>query len=349
MMGNSKDIDWQNRFKSLPEIPIHKKWLENSAITREHQIVYKLVNNIWINEEESQILLELMNFYSVLYEQLSLLDYSSFSKQDLINFQNYILYAFNYIATMTNDFTIDRVYRLIVNEDVTNQNKRIKNLKSLKYPDIEIVKKIGKFNRSNTPNTNIFYSAENIDTALKERRPEKGKLISVGVWASTHQKTFSSYVIFHNEDLIKANYEANKAMREFYKKFKNSSPLLLEYMANYYKLLGREYSKKVTHHYEYIISALFSERLMMKETKLNINHDCIIYPSVGNNHLTSNIAIRPSVLNTHFHLEKVIEFEIEEEYYDKEYFFSDPEAITLAKIKNLVTSKNINKKGEIEW
>jgi flagellar biosynthesis/type III secretory pathway ATPase len=68
------------------------------------------------------------------------------------------------------------------------KNERLNNISFLKYPPIDIVKSINKYNRANTPNTTVLYTTENIDSALKEIKPPINKLITVGLWKPKEQK-----------------------------------------------------------------------------------------------------------------------------------------------------------------
>ena len=93
-----------------------------------------------------------------------------------------------------------------------------------------------------------------------------------------------------------------------------------------------------------------SERVLSVRNDPNksFNFDCIIYPSVGNNFVTDNFAIHPDTIDKKFRLYKIIEFEIEETYYEKEYKINHPEIITLAKVKNVSYAKKIIGK-QIVW
>jgi hypothetical protein len=339
--------NWQLKFKSLPEIPESKQWQNGLNSTIEQTILIKLLQGVLLNESECYILLELTNFYSELDENLKNLNYKEFTTSDITNFKNYILYAFNYIAIITNDFKVLATYRLVVNESVLKKDQRITNVACLKNPNLNIVKEIGKFNRGNTTETTMFYSAENIDTALKEIRPPLNKLITVGIWTQKHGSSVNSYPIFDSSNVQERNEGAKKANFNTEKQFANKPPLLAEFMRRYFKLLAREYSKSVTHHYEYIISALFTEQLLKNKNALNDSYDFIVYPSVGNNHVTDNIVMPPEILSEKFKLVKVIEFVIEEANYDKEVSFD--QRITLAKVKNLITTTDVRDNGDIVW
>ncbi len=346
--------NWQLNFRTLPEIPIYKRWDNKNPENRytpEQEISYKLLSGIQISEEEKQAFTELSNFYYTLNVELKKLEYSSFTPTDFENFKNYILYAFNYQAVVNNSLTIFHTYRLVVNEFASNKNERIHNIKYLKHPDLELVKKINKYNRANTPNSNIFYSTDCMDSALKEIRPPINKLITFGIWKpKTTKNTFISYPISHIDEAYDVNDGVAKSTRVFEDKLKNNE-LLQNYMRFYLQLLGREYSKPVNHHYEYLISAFFSERIfdLRKIASPEWRYDCIIYPSVGNKYKTDNIALFPDVIENEFKLERVVEMEIEESFYDNDYELNYPNQITLAKTKNINTTTNIDEKGNIFW
>jgi len=346
--------NWQTNFRDLPTIPEHKRWTGNGNLTVEQIISFKLLSKQTITNEEEAIFKSLATFYSELNNKLKTLDYASFVDNDFDNFKNYIFYAFNYIALIANNLTIFQTYRLVVNEWVTNKNEPITNINYLKHPSLDIVKQINKFNRANTPNFNVFYSAENIDTALKETKPPLNKLVTVGVWKPKNPKRqFISYPISHSEVAEQVNEGVAKATKAFEDHGNFNSSLFLNYMRYYFQVLGQEFTKQVNHHFEYYISSLFSERILTDHKEQNggesFNYDCIIYPSVGNGFKTNNVAIRPTVLDNDFYLEKVIEFEIEEAFYDKSYVLSHPENITLAKIKNGRVTNKIDQDGNIKW
>lgn len=344
--------NWQIKFRDLPEIPQHKKWRKNSYSTLEQDISNKLQNRQPITEEEERIFLELTTFYNELDKKLIALDYQSFSTDDFENFKNYIFYAFNYNIVIANELTVFKTYRLVVNEWVSGKNESLTNVSFLKYPSLEIVKKTNKYNRANTPNTTIFYSAENIDTTLKEIRPPLGKLVTVGVWAPVNvNKKLISFPISNSETAMSINEGVKKATKAFDEQEKYNSPLFMNFMRFYLKILGREFAKRTSHHYEFLISALFSEKVFSLHNELNddFRFDCIIFPSVGNDYICDNLGILPNVIDNGFKLIEALEFEVEEAYYDTIYSLRHPEEISLAKIRNFRRTGKIEANGEIRW
>jgi hypothetical protein len=237
-----------------------------------------------------------------------------------------------------------------VNESVLGSNESISDTKYLTYPPIDIVKKIGRFNRANSSNCTLFYSCENINTSLKEIKPPIDKLITVGVWVPKNRNKFNGYAISNSERAGAVNLGVKKSNEAFTNTKDELHHQFFKFAKNYLDLIGEEFTKEVTHHNEYIISALFAE-----STLFDINYqrkqedfECVIYPSVGNNFYSDNVAFIPEIIDNEFILEKVIEFEIEEQFYDREYSVTHPENITLAKIRNLKISKKIND-NKIEW
>lgn len=347
--------NWQENFMNLPTIPEPKKWTKGSFYTQEQLISWKLQKGEPISKNEEIVFTELSGYYSQLETELVKLNYSAFTTQDIENFKNYIFYALNYLTLITNELTIFSTYRTVINEDVSGKNESITNISHLKYPPIHIVKSINEYNRANTPNSNIFYSSSDVDTTLKELRPPKYKLITVGKWRPKDiQKMLISYPISHSENAININIGLRKANHYFENEIFNDSVVIKNYLRNFLKILGREFTKKVNHHYEYLFSAIFSEKILREHLNIidskNIKYDCIVFPSVGNDYKTENIALLPETLDKNFILSEVVQFEIEEADYDKSYLPHDPEEITLAKVKNIKKAAKIdNDNGKIEW
>ena len=333
-MGNP---NWQTCFRNLPEIPIHKRWYSDEP-TFEQQIIMKVAKKETLNSDEEIVLSGLLNFYEELYKKLQTLDYATFTKEDLKNFELYIFYAFPLTAAIYNDYTIVFTYRLVVNEKVNpnHSNERIRSKSLLQYPTLEIVKENNVFNRASTPNSTVFYSGENIDTCLKELKPPLNKLVTVGVWKPNKNKKFRAFPIPFGEQLANEINEDSKyatLAASYYDK--QDTKFLLKALNYYLKILDREYTKNIKCNFEYALSALFSEKILLqRDIPNNINYDFIVYPSVGNGYNTSNSAFRTDVIDEDFYLTKVIEFEIEESFYERPYLANrPPELISLAKIK----------------
>ncbi len=340
--------NWKDSFKNLPLIPKLKQWKDDSEMTDEQKISLKFLKGEPISPDEEKTFSELSSFYEELAKKLKKLDYSSFTSDELEEFKNYLFYALNYRIFAPQGITIFSTYRLVINEKVSEKNERIFNSKYLSYPTLEIVKNINRYNRASTPNTTLFYTCQNIDTALNEIRPPKEKLITVGVWVPKERKKFLGYAISNSEVAAKFNLGIAQVTKAFEETKEFNHELFFNFAKNYLDLIGYEFTKKVSHHYEYIISALFAESTLMLGSGDN-KFECIIYPSVGNGYKTDNVGFITDIIDKEFVLEKAIEFEIEEQYFDKEYDETHPELITLAKVKNIQVSRSVSDDGEIKW
>ncbi|WP_367769184.1 hypothetical protein AB3G33_10695 [Flavobacterium sp. WC2421] len=346
-----KKPKWQINFRDLPEIPKSKLWLPGGKETLEHVISKKLFIGKEITKEENDIMIKLGLFYGILYKSLQELDYTNFTEKDFENFKNYIFYAFNYILLFTNHLTIYKLYRVVINENVSGSKKSLTKKGFLTYPPQHIVAKINKYNRANSPKTTIFYGSETIDTALNEIKPKIGDVISVGVWKPLNLNLeFISYPISHSERGYGINEHSTSALNAFYDLKMNQNETLKKFLEPYLYILGYEFSKPIKHHYEYFLSSLFSEKILKKAENRNerFKMECIIYPSVGNKFLKSNVAVRKDIFRHKFELTKVIEFEVTETNFDYIQNQKDTESINLVKFKNLKETKNIQG-NNITW
>lgn len=344
-----KRPNWQIDFRNLPTIPNSKRWIKGENETLEQRISKKLVLNQDVNSAERKVMQELIMFYGILYKSLQELDFQTFTQKDFKNFTNYIFYAFNYVPLLANKLTIYQIYRVVINENIIGSKKPLNKKRFLAYPPLHVVKKINKYNRANSMKNTVFYGAETIDTALNEIKPKIGDVVSIGVWQPNVDREFNSYPISHSQRTFGINEKTTNATKALSEYWKNHDCLLNDFMEPYFHVLGHEYSKPIKHHYEYLISSMFSDRIFDNEKRENTSFDfeCIIYASVGNKFKTSNIAIRKDILRHNFDLTKVIEFEVTECDYDK-IQTNNPEDITLVKYRNLKETTEIIE-NDIIW
>lgn len=338
------------QFRDLPEIPYAKRFQPGVHHTAEQFISHKLHFNQTVTPEELTTFEGLGRFYHDLDQKLKDLDYASFSVQDELAFKNYILYSFRSTVLLSRDINIDRMYRLVTNADITRTNDAITSVDLLTYPPLEIVRARNVYNRGSTPASTVFYGAQTIDTALKEIKPGIGQRVTIGVWVPIIKRSFIGYPIIHEEATIDANPEIRNARENVREMEAAYQPALLKFIHYYINLLAREYAKPVRDKREYILSALFSEQIFeVNDVNTSFNFDCILYPSVGNAYKTFNFAIKPEVIDKAFKLEKVIQFIIQETFYDREPITGqDTENITLANITEYQVSFDIQN-NKINW
>ncbi|WP_429391683.1 hypothetical protein [Mucilaginibacter lappiensis] len=340
------------RFKHLPAIPEHKQYGEQYASTNEQRLTYKLFRNEPLEAGEMEIIASLDAFYQELNKGLASLDYSAFSLQDFLDFRNYIHFAFNFHFFITNELEVTyELYRLVVNESVLLHDVSITNQRSLTYPPLAVLQRIGKYNRASTKDSTLLYLTESVDTALKELRPPEGKLVTVGIWRPRERRKFVSYPIEHNVEAAAVNSEVAQGRFAVTALSQHQHPLGARYMNNYFALLAREFSKPVSHHYEYLLSALLSENIFdLEDPNPDFDYECIVYPSVGNRFKTRNLAVKPAIADKEFQLVGAIEFRVEQGLYDREPLLTgNPASISVATITSYRETRNVNKSGDILW
>lgn len=342
---------WAETYKDLPRIPESKRWLDNHS-TYEQIITAKLVNNQSITQKEEQLLIEAINFYRIALPQLQNLNLASFTLREIENLKNYFNYVFNYIVLLTNDLHVSRLVRLVENESVIGKKERITETRYLSYPPLEIVQAKNQFNRANTPNYNLFYATDSIDNALMEIKPAIGTIVTVGFWKPKNISEIQivSYPISHNPLAIQVNPNTRHGYLAFQELKKKIHPLLSLFLSTMFRFISDEYAKPVTHHLQYLFSALLSERILeVNEVNPDFTFDCIIYPSVGNRLQVENVAIKPYCIDRYFQLYEVKEFEIVRTHYEKIPFRINPEHISVVDYKNLKSTNQITNDGFIEW
>jgi len=339
-------------YKDLPEIPFVKRWNDLST-TDEQVITNKLLAKQSINDDEKNKLKECIDFYKNVIPKLKDFDLKALGKSEIQEFLEYYLYIFTYLIAQSNDLYIYRLFRLVDNESILGKPDRIREGKYLSYPPLEIVQRNKKFNRANTPDFNVFYGSFSIDNVLLETKPEVGRFVTIGQWipVAGDQVKVISYPICPNPMKYKVNYDAHAAYYAYERQSTKVDPLLFDWMGVMFNFINDEFAKPVTHHLEYLYSALFSKRVFEIENEPNpdYNFECIIYPSVGNKLDAQNIALKPFVIDTKFKLWKVYEFEITSTHYDRVPKLKDPEEISAVEYKDFVCTDWVERDGYIVW
>lgn len=340
-------FNWKDSFKTLPKLPKGKLWIENGepgTATLEQILTNRLLHNEPISQEERKIIIECILFYRILYSELERFDFLTLTEPELEDFILYIGYAFNYLPMHINDIELFTAYRLVSNSDGKTKSHRTQ----LSYPPLEFIQNRKQYNRASTPKSTVFYSSDSIDVVFKELKPPKSSIVTLGIWSPKTKRKFLSYPIMANPSAQFLNENAKSASLAYDGLKKKMQPLFGHFIDGYFKVLNHQYSKRVKDHKEYIISAYFSEKIFEIDDK-DCNIDCIIYPSVGNEYLNSNIAFKSITVDQHLDLKSAIEIEVLDTFYDKSTINNNPTSISVAKIRILKRSKNILENGDIIW
>lgn len=198
------------------------------------------------------------------------------------------------------------IERVTVNGRILKSNKRITDLKQLKYPPANCVTKYG---RCNLKNQSVFYGSTLMMTAMSEIQPRVGDLITKSIWRLKEKKTLKLCPIFHVQPTNgTVNPDSINLEQTFFRIVESKFPDgQREAVINLSKFIAHHFSKFVSqgNDKDYLISAYFSDKIMNEFEDGSI--DGIVYPSVKSHLSFDNIAIKPDVFDANYQIEKVTE------------------------------------------
>lgn len=208
-------------------------------------------------------------------------------------------------AHLVDYFDIPILERITINKRVLKTNKRIHEIKYLKYPPAECVTKYG---RCNFPKTSVLY-ASNLHTALDEMQPEVGDLITRSIWRMKNEHLLKLCPIFHiqptngtfnprSDDFEDKFYEI--VNKEFTESYREAVIELSEFIAYHFSKSVNPNNDK-----DYLFSAYFADKLMNELDNGSI--EGIYYPSVKSNLSFENVALKATVFDKYYYLSEVQE------------------------------------------
>jgi len=201
------------------------------------------------------------------------------------------------------------IERITINEDVDEEkkNRRLLNLKQLRYPPREIKDKLD-YNRGTLKGQVGFYAGNKGVLPLAiETKPKKGQMITKSIWKLNANVTLNLFVICQSLEIVSANpKELADDFNHYYTTIQKLSPNTREVVEAVYKLIVKSFTKEVNSRNKqgYLLSALFSDFLLYRS---GYHIDAIMYPSVPNEGAAMNFVINPDVLDTSFTMIEAIE------------------------------------------
>lgn len=197
--------------------------------------------------------------------------------------------------------------KTIIRARPNEPNETFKSVSELSY-------KPAKFNtafqRASTPNTTMFYGCvvpENtadgeLDNARVTAIFEASKLYRQAIENGEEKITFSRWkvikdipliAIIYHKDFINNSSHTNE-LHTAYQSFLQNNPKDITNSNTITEYLASEFAKKETpHDYDYLISALFTEKVLQK------GFAGVYYPSVRVGGQGFNVAIHPEFVNNH--------------------------------------------------
>lgn len=217
-----------------------------------------------------------------------------------------LLNKFSFITNLTVKKKIDEFSRITVNSRVNQgENIRITDISKLKYPPN------GALNngRANLIGEKILYGTFNIITALKEARVEKNQLITISTWKLKTNKALIATPIFKNYplktnvlnvDLFGFYTEYNNKLKEYDEEAKERINIFVQFLTDCF-------TKEVegSNHFDYFLSSFYANRLF--NYLQNGEIEAILYPSVKEDLVTANIAMKHTVFDQNYELFQVKE------------------------------------------
>ncbi len=229
--------------------------------------------------------------------------------------EKYILsmldYALPFFSHLVLEDDFYELHRLTINKKVIGKNKRIHDIKFLKYPPSENVVNYG---RCNYPKQSIFYGSFFHMTAINEMKPRIGDLVTFSVWRAKTGTTLKYCPIFKNQPPMFKNPDPNKRtinprtfkINELYEeKIKDYPTYMRQQIDELVQFVADAFTKSVNpkNSLDYIFSAYFSNKIFNEFEKGNI--EAIYYPSVQDKLSFENVSIKPDVLEKKYDLVEV--------------------------------------------
>lgn len=284
----------------LPEIPPFKQYYEQH--TQEQILIRKIFSGRIIDKAEEDILRQAQKFYRVAFDALKKIDLSRISLNESEIITTYLQKVFNCILIFQNKIRFSDVFRASIIADSFLEDGKVRDVKYLMQPSIDIVKERGLYNRASSNLSTRFYCSFYPAVAVTEVQPKVGDRIIVAQWHNHLNVQFNTYPIAY-ADVNNLNVEA--ATRAFEERMQFNHPLIADIFKLWMQFLGSEFVKKVAvsspYRLEYLYSAFFSDQILSEPILFSENnpdeldqYDALIYPSVAYQHLHENMAIKPS-------------------------------------------------------
>ncbi len=194
------------------------------------------------------------------------------------------------------------VYRLTVNKKILGSNKRIRNLRDLKYPPKD---KVTKYGRCNIPLQSVLYGTFDHITMVNEVLPKPGSLVTVSHWKAKKDSILVFCPIFLNQPTngtlnprtLDISQLFERELRKYPESHKNEVNELYQFFTD-------EFSKRVGENdRDYLFSAFYSNKILSEAAYGTI--DAIRYPSVQQNLSFENIVIKATSFDLKYDIVEV--------------------------------------------
>lgn len=252
-----------------------------------------------IPKEEVERFKELLKYL----KQLSEDGITPIIEKQLLKMLDYLIPFFSHLV-LTDVFP--EVNRLTINKNVLGSNKRIYDIKYLKYPPAD---KVTKYGRCNFPKQSVLYCSFLNMTAMNETQPRVGDLVTETVWRVKKNQALTYCPIFKNQPIEEGTFNINtfNINKLYNKKIKDYPEFISQQIDNLVQFIADTFTKRVkpNSNLDYLFSAYFSNKILNEFENSSI--EAIYYPSVKDKLSFENLAIKPAVFDSKYELIKVSE------------------------------------------
>lgn len=298
---------------NFPKIPAAKTF--GQQMTPEQLVIMKLTNGQTIDKNDENTLKEAIDFYKEVFAFLKQIDLTNISEANGQLLIEFLIQALPMEVFNHNEIYFNDLYRVSFVPDFFLENGKVRDLKFLRQPPEDVIRKLGVYGRANSPNTTVFYAALKRGSAILETKPAVGQKIILAHWVKDPNTRFYSYPITNNKNIDNESLKA--ATAAFQKLLSRHHPLFAKILDLYMDFLSSEFLKDipVAHlkKYEYLYSAFFADRVLKNSFMKMPGNDMppysgIIYPSIAAKYSSANIAIVPDFVPNlkPLHLEECI-------------------------------------------
>jgi hypothetical protein len=221
---------------TFPNIP--KSKIYNGETTPEQDAQMKLVQNVTLTDSDIKVLEESVFFYEQAYPFLKSIDLSKITDDEKDNTIKFLDAVLNFHVLIQNNLRFKTLFRVSFVRNEFLDSGKIRETKYLSFPPLEVIKKLGRYGRANSPHTTCLYCAFNPTIALLETKPEIGDRIIISQWFKDDNEPFVSYPIANNETV--KNQGLGKATKAFKERMTYNHPLFSRTLELFLEFLSSE-------------------------------------------------------------------------------------------------------------
>lgn len=261
------------------------------------------IRTLKINEFQKNYQLYQINYLKNIHNNIRNLN--SITESHLINnFKNLV----EFLPFLSRNIVFGHEFeRVVINRFIheDKKNKRLLKYSQIKYPPETVAKNLS-YNRANLPGKSVFYAGYGMLATALETKPILGDLYTTSKWRQKKNTPISYIPIFHNKELILSTREFLEDWNQYVALLGSLNKNVSIVIKELYNFITTVFITPVNPEYkkEYIFCSLFADLFMNDK---NFGVDCIYYPSVPSKFASSNIALKPHILDSHFDLIEIDE------------------------------------------